>query len=250
MIEPVKAGLQPYTLVVTSCGRFDLLEETLRSFYAHVDVAPHELIVVEDSADEHVRGVVASLGVPARTLVNGGRLGQMQAIDRAYAEVATPLIFHCEDDWLFTRGGFVGESAALLQALPDVSMVGLRPRAELNPLVRQTPMERLGDIAYFRMDPTLHPEYFSHSFNPGLRRLADYTRLGPYAPLGQEPDVSYVFKKAGFRIANLEIPAVQHIGWGRHVDDPKHAPRPQNPIQRLERSIRKRVKRLRRAAGL
>jgi hypothetical protein len=250
MTEAASPSLQPYTLVITSCGRFDLLETTLRSFYSHVDVAPRELIVVEDSADERVREVVGGFGVPARTLVNGGRLGQMQSIDRAYAQVGTPLIFHCEDDWLFTRGGFVRESVALLQALPDVSMVGLRPRAELNPLVRQTPMERLGSITYFRLDPTLHPEYFSHSFNPGLRRLADYARLGPYAPLGQEPDVSYVFKKAGFRIANLEVPAVQHIGWGRHIDDPKHNPRPRNPIQRLERSIRKRVKRLRRAAGL
>jgi hypothetical protein len=250
MSEATSASQQSYTLVVTSCGRFDLLEATLRSFYSHVDVAPHELIVVEDSADENVRQVVDGFGVPARTLVNGGRLGQMQAIDRAYAQVGTPLIFHCEDDWLFTRGGFMRESAALLQALPDVSMVGLRPRAELNPLVRKSPVERLGDIAYFRMDPGLHPEYFSHSFNPGLRRLADYARLGPYAPLGQEPDVSYAFKQAGFRIANLEVPAVQHIGFGRHIDDPMHNPRPRNPIQRLERSIRKRVKRLRRAAGL
>src|SRR5436190_653428 len=104
MIEPASPGLQPYTLVITSCGRFDLLEATLRSFYQHVDVAPHELIVVEDSADEDVRKVVDSIGVPARALVNGGRLGQMQSIDRAYAHIRTPLIFHCEDDWLFTRG--------------------------------------------------------------------------------------------------------------------------------------------------
>ena len=250
MSEPTSPGLHPYTLVVTSCGRFDLLETTLRSFYSHVDVAPQELIVVEDSADERVRDVVDALGVSARTLVNGSRLGQMQSIDRAYAQVGTPLIFHCEDDWLFTRGGFVRESAAVLQAFSDVSMVGLRPRAELNPLVRKSPVEQLDGIAFFRLDPKLHPEYFSHSFNPGLRRQADYARLGPYAPLGHEPDVSYAFKQAGFRIANLEIPAVQHIGSGRHIDDPMHVPRARNPIQRLERSIRKRVKRLRRAAGL
>jgi Glycosyltransferase like family 2 len=240
--------LQPYTLVTTSCGRFDLLEETLRSFYSHVDVAPQELIVVEDSADEQVRKVVDSLGVPARTLVNGDRLGQMRAIDRAYAQVSTPLVFHCEDDWLFTRGGFIRESAALLKALDDVSMVGLRPRSELNPLVRASPVEQLGDIAYFRMDPKLHPEYFSHSFNPGLRRLADYARLGPYAPLGHEADVSYAFKRAGFRIANLEIPAVRHLGAGRHIPDPTQRPRARTALQRLQRSVRKRFKRLRRAA--
>jgi hypothetical protein len=56
-----------------------LLHATLRSFYRHVDVAPQELIVVEDSANEQVCKIVDSIGVPARTLVNGSRLGQMRS---------------------------------------------------------------------------------------------------------------------------------------------------------------------------
>src|SRR5256885_17182996 len=98
MSEPTSPGLPPYTLVVTSCGRFDLLEATLRSFYKHIDVAPQELIVVEDSADEQVRDVVDSFGVPARTLVNGDRLGQMRAIDPAAGQVGPPPIVHCQVD--------------------------------------------------------------------------------------------------------------------------------------------------------
>jgi hypothetical protein len=238
-----------YTLVVTSCCRFDLLEKTLRSFYAHADRAPQELIVVEDSAEELARNIVADLGVPAQTLIRGARLGQMQAIDYAYAKVKTPLIFHCEDDWLFTRGGFIGESARILQARNDVSMVGLRPRSDLNPLVRSSPMEWLGEIGYFTLDPSLHPERFSYSFNPGLRRLADYSRIGPYAPLGEEADVSYAFKTVGYRMAYLEVPAVRHIGYGRHVDDPNFAPRARNLMGRLAKSVRKRAKRLRRLVG-
>lgn len=230
--------MQAYTVVLTSCGRFDLLEQTLRSFYRHVDQAPQELIVVEDSADERARQVVDGLGVPARTLINGDRIGQMRSIDRAYGEVRTPLLFHCEDDWLFTRGGFIGESVAVLEAYPDVSTVLLRRREELNPLVRRTPVEHLGGTAFFRMDPKLHPEYFSHSFNPGLRRLAEYGRIGPYARLGDEADVSYAFKTAGFCVANLEVPAVQHIGYGRHIDDPAQHVRAHTAVQRLKRSAR------------
>jgi hypothetical protein len=238
---------EPYTLVVTSCCRFDLLAKTLSSFYAHVDVAPQELIVVEDSADVTVREVVAGLGVPSQTLVHGARIGQVHAIDHAYAKVKTPLIFHCEDDWLFTRGGFIAESARVLQARREVSMVGLRPRSELNPLIRASPVEWLGELAYFKLDPKLHPEHFSYSFNPGLRRLADYNLLGPYARLGEESDVSYTFKKAGYRIAYLEIPAVTHIGHGRHIDDPNFPRRAHAVIGRLTKSVRKRVKRLRRS---
>jgi hypothetical protein len=238
-----------YTLVVTSCCRFDLLEKTLRSFYAHADVVPQELIVVEDSAEEQVRNVVDALAVPAKTLIRGARLGQLQAIDYAYAHVKTPLIFHCEDDWLFIRSGFLGDSAKILQTRSDVSMVGLRPRSELNPLVRNTAVRWLGEVAYLELDPRMHPEHFSYSFNPGLRRLADYRRLGPYAPLGEESDVSYIFKKAGYHIANLAVPAVRHIGDGRHVDDPNFAPRQRNLLGRLARSAHKRLKRLRRYVG-
>jgi hypothetical protein len=240
---------EAYTLVVTSCCRFDLLEKTLRSFYDVADVAPQELIVVEDSADEQVRNIVDGLGVPAQTLIRGARLGQMQAIDHAYANVKTPLIFHCEDDWFFTRSGFIEESTRILQARSDVSMVGLRPRSELNALIRGSPVKWLDETAYFETDPKLHPERFSYSFNPGLRRLADYCRLGPFAPLGEEADVSYAFKQAGYRIAYLEVPAVTHIGDGRHIDDPNFAPRARTVIDRLAKSIRKRVKRLRRVVG-
>jgi hypothetical protein len=246
LAEMDNRGGDAYTLVVTSCCRFDLLEQTLRSFYTYADVLPEELIVVEDSADEQVRIIVDALGVPAKTLIRGARLGQVYAIDHAYTWVKTPLIFHCEDDWLFTRKGFVSQSAKILKARDDVSMVGLRPRSELNPLVRNTAVQWLGDIAYLELDPKLHPERFSYSFNPGLRRLADYKRLGPFARLGEESDVSYTFKKAGYRIVNLEAPAVRHIGYGRHIDDPNFGPRQRRLMGRLAKSARKRMKRLRR----
>jgi hypothetical protein len=180
-------------------------------------------------------------------IVNEHRLGQMAAIDRAYARVTTPYVFHCEDDWLFDRTGFIAESFAVLLGRPDVSLVGLRPRWELNPLVRNTARETLDGVDFFALDPGLHPEYFSYSFNPGLRRMIDYQAIGPFAPLGHEPDVSFAFKQAGFRIANLEKPAVRHIGDGRHVEDPTMPRKARNMFERLNRSIQKRIKRIRRA---
>ena len=239
----------PYTVVVTSCERFDLLRATLDSLLANLDVRPEKIVVVEDSADEGIRAALQGLDAPLEIIVNGARVGQMPSIDRAYATVTTPYVFHCEDDWAFSRSGFVAESYRVLEARPDVSMVGLRPRAELNPLVRETPKETVGGVEVFVLDPSLHPEYFSYSFNPGLRRMSDYARVGPFAPLGHEPDVSYAFKKAGFRIANLETPAVRHIGDGRHVEDPTQPPKAKTFGQKLRRSIQKRVKRLQRAFG-
>ena len=235
-----------YSVVITSCGRFDLLRATLASLLPNLDVRPQKIIIVEDLCDPAVESVAAEFDGDFEILVNDVKLGQIASIDRAYRAVSTPYIFHCEDDWEFFRSGFITESAALLQHVDKVSMVGLRPREELNPLIRKLPAERTDRVDFFQYDPALHPEYFSYSFNPGLRRLRDYEKIGPFAPLGHEPDISYVFKKAGFRMAGLENPAVRHIGWGRHIQDPYQPVRSKRLIARLRKSASKRVKRIKR----
>ncbi|MEO0398369.1 MAG: glycosyltransferase family A protein [Pseudomonadota bacterium] len=240
------APLTPFTIVVTSCGRFDLLERTMRSLYAHLDEAPARTIIVEDSGDDAVSDALSDVGAPHEIefLINRPQLGQMAAIDRAYAMVRTPFIFHCEDDWEFFRTGFIGESRAVLDHHGDVSLVSLRARDALNPLLRDLPDQSDAGLQYFLADPARHPEYFSYTFNPGLRRLADALQIGPFAALGYEPDVSYAFKKAGFREAHLSDPAVRHIGDERHVDDPFAPKRPRSALGRLKRSASKRMKRL------
>jgi GT2 family glycosyltransferase len=239
--------MQAYSVVITSCGRFDLLRATLASLLPRLEPGPESIIIVEDSGDHGVREVCAGFQGRFNILVNETKLGQIASIDRAYQTVTTPYIFHCEDDWEFFRGGFVEESARLLERFPEVSMVGLRARDDLNPLMRDVPGEIADGIAFFRYDPAKHPEYFSHSFNPGLRRLGDYQRIGPYAPLGHEPDISYAFKRQGFRMAGLENAAVRHIGWDRHVDDPYQPKRSRNILNRLKKSVAKRIKRLARS---
>lgn len=238
-----------YTIVVTSCGRFDLLRETLQSLFKHLDQPAARAIVIEDSGDEAVRAAVDGLGMPIEVLINRPQLGQMKALDKVYALVDTPYAFHCEDDWEFFRSGFIAESLAILKARADVSMIGLRPRSEINTLVREMPVERLGALEYFTYDPALHPEYFSYSFNPGMRRVGDIRAMGSLAAIGYEPDVSYAFKQKGFRMANLQDPAVRHLGDGRHVEDPTLPKKARTPWAKLKRSIEKRVKRWRRAQG-
>ena len=240
-----------YSVVITSCGRFDLLRATLASLLPNLDVRPQKIVIVEDSCDPAVNTVAAEFDGNFEILVNDVKLGQIASIDRAYKTVSTPYIFHCEDDWEFFRSGFITESVDLLERIPSISMVSLRPREELNPLVRNLPAEQIGGLNFFRYDPSLHPEYFSYSFNPGLRRLQEYEKLGPFAPLGHEPDISYAFKKAGFRMAGLENPAVKHIGWGRHIEDPYQPKRASGVLARWKKSAAKRIKRVKRkVAGI
>ncbi len=235
-----------YTLVVTSCGRFDLLRITLSTLRDSLDIPPARVIVTEDSGNAAVHDVVAPIFPQAKILVNAIRLGQLASIDNAYRFVETPFILHCEDDWQFSGEGFLADSHVLLEEFPEISLVSLRSRTEVNRRIRNAPALRHGSVNYFRADPKLHPEYFGYSFNPGLRRLSDYRRVGPFADYYGERQISYCFKVLGYTTAYLEPACVTHIGDGRHVNDPTTKRRSRNVAGRFLHSCRLRADRVHR----
>ncbi len=223
-----------YSVVLTSCGRFDLLRQTVESFLRFADIPPTQFIIVEDSGDEKVREVLADLDFEFDFIINRPKLGQAAAIDAGYAKVNTPFIFHCEDDWLFFRSGFIAESFMLLQKFPKGSVVLLRGRDERKQLLT-LPYEKYEDILFFCTYPKLHEKFFGYSYNPGLRRLADYKRIAPIADIGGEELVSWVFKQLGFYSVHLEIPAVVHLGWGQTTLEQ----RPKTFFAKLQYKIKK-----------
>ncbi len=95
--------------MLTSCGRFDLLAECLSSFLTHNDAYVSRYIVIEDSGDTTIAERVRKFDLPIEVLINDPPQGQIASIDRAYTSITTPYIFHCEDDWRFTRSGFIEE---------------------------------------------------------------------------------------------------------------------------------------------
>ena len=209
-----------YAVVLTSCGRFDLLAKTAGSLLAHLDWPPAQFIVTEDSGDERVREVLSQFNAPFDIVVNRPKLGQAASIDLAYARVKTPLVFHCEDDWEFFRGGFLSESLPVLSAFPAATAVCLRGRAQ-NARFQNLPAERLDGVRFFRARSDSPGDLHGYSYNPGLRRIADWRRVGPFADIGGEGDVSWLFKMLGCATAHLESPAVRHLGDTRHVADAK-----------------------------
>ena len=99
--SPLAPAIIPGTVTVciTSCGRLDLLAETLRSFRAFNTGGNY--ILSEDSTDAVVIAEAQRL-YPEMTILSGpDRLGLMGSIDRLYSSVQTPYIFHLEDDWVF-----------------------------------------------------------------------------------------------------------------------------------------------------
>lgn len=211
--------LQDTTIVLTSCKRPDVLAQTLQSITARDLSAVKSIIVIEDSDDPRIAAVVADClaGVPHLFLQNEQNLGQIASIDRAYGQVDTPYIFHCEDDWVFPTSLFIQESRAVLDAQPDIHAVMLRDWAEAHDAQNRAAKTTIAAVPVRVADPKDHRRWGSFSFNPGLRRLSDYTAHAPYARIGPERDLSLYYKLRGYRLAYLEAGDVCHIGF-----DPTH----------------------------
>jgi hypothetical protein len=224
------------TVVITSCGRLDLLERTISSFLSYNSYPIVSYVIVEDSGDLHVASLLRErYGGSFNILFNEQHLGQIASIDRAYATVATPYIFHCEDDWLFHRSRFLEESLSVLGTDPQIATVSLRDLWDTNGHPPERPRYLTPDGVCFRHMSRhyLSPRGFiwrGFSFNPGLRRTADYQRLGSYAVvlkergmascfegLPQESAIGECYHQLGYYAAILEQGAVEHIGYGRHV---------------------------------
>lgn len=208
-----------YTLVVTACGRDDLLRMTLESFYEHADEVPREAVVIEDS-DAPMPEFLADDAWRQRGLKwlsNGGRRGQLFSINRAYAEVRTELLMHGEDDWLFVRRTPIAESAAILARYPRVFTVGMRGAAG-QPLCSATEIDPAA--AFMLVQPYWMGVWGGLTFNFGLRRMADYLRIGSYsrhASRGEpyEAKLSKMMLDMGYRIADFGEEIARHIGDGR-----------------------------------
>ena len=230
------------TVVLTSCGRFDLLEETVASFLRHFDT--DRILIADDAGDAAAAAGFGAKVPQAEMRVNAPKLGQMRSIDALYASVQTPYVVHLEDDWKFTGGVDLDKVVHFLEARPDVSVVciGYRFDERFKHSARKT---TLGGIDYWVWDLDAHPKWFSYSFNPSVGRLALWREIGPYARFATEEGLSQFAKGRGMRIA-LVIPSLaEHIGDERHAEDPFQPKRAKTPIERLKRSIAKRWERIR-----
>jgi hypothetical protein len=226
------------TVVVTSCGRQDLLERTIASFLRFNSASIERFIVVEDGSGEpNLTLQTRYSGDSFLWLATGTRVGQIRAIDAAYQYVRTPYIFHCEDDWEFYAGGFIELSQRVLEEHSRWLQVQIRAVDDLHghPLVDQ---EYSSGPARYRVlqhdwDAGYFGTWHGFAFNPGLRRLADYERLGSYAqvvtfdpdrPWEAERQIGVEYKARGFYTTVLTNNDgkgyVRHIGENRHVDSP------------------------------
>ena len=219
--------------VLTSCGRQDLLEKTLDSFFACNAYPIAQTIIVEDGPQEANSGLMQKYRDDTITwLSTDQRVGQIAAIDYAYSFVEQPYIFHLEDDWQFYRGEFVEKSLTILEALPDCLQVWIRALHDTNRTPISTEPETIQGVAFQRVRSGYLGKWHGFSFNPGLRRTRDYDRLGKFAwhvqydpgdPDTSEWQISALYQKLNLFAVILSDNGgkgyVRHLGFGRRVID-------------------------------
>jgi GT2 family glycosyltransferase len=115
------------TVVITTCGRTDLLEKTLISFYKFNTYPINKVVIVEDSGiSQNFETVKTIVQDNLEIIVNETNEGQIPSIDKAYATVETDYIFHCEEDWEFFHSGFIEKSFEILDQDSKIFTVWLR----------------------------------------------------------------------------------------------------------------------------
>ncbi len=122
------SDLSDVTLVITSCGRFDLLKQTIESFDKYNSYPIKEVVVMENSGDKSIYSVIPEHWLPyCEIILNNPKLGQIKSIDLAYSKVKTNYIFHCEDDWLFYRDRFIEDSFIALKSDENIPQTFANP---------------------------------------------------------------------------------------------------------------------------
>lgn len=227
------------TVCVTSCGRLDLLADTLASFRAHNLGGLY--ILSEDSTDKDVIAEATRRYPTFKILSGQTRLGLMGSIDRLYGAVETPFIFHLEDDWMFDGPVNWDAAIALLKADEKIANVCVRAFDEIKPKYRARSDARTVAGAQFQvMRTNAHPEFFGWSSNPGLIRTSLYHSYRPFGRMLHD-QMSGAIKKDGRTVAYLKPGVARHIGRGRSVVDPKMPERPKSRPKKWLRAIKKQL---------
>lgn len=208
---------------MTSCNRFDLLKPTLESFLDFNTYPIEHYIFIEDTEKikqlESVIKQFPEVYKKSTLLFNEPKLGQIKSIDRAYSYVKTDYIFHCEEDWEFYKKGFIENSITILENKPKIINVWLRELDDTNKHPVETEVFNFKNLSY-RMIKTNHLDtWHGFTFNPAVKRLADYKKLGQYQSVGHEAEIGQFYYDLGFKACIFLDGYVKHLGWHRRVLD-------------------------------
>lgn len=202
--------MKDITLVLTSCGRFDLLDRTLASIGSSTLSSLSSKIIIDDSGNASAKDYFSKYDSSWKIIINEENLGQPKSVDKAYSFVTTPYIFHCEDDWHFDSVP-LEECLDVLNSREDLLQVTFRqscPHPEED--IQLTP----SGTPYRLKVSGWRGQWYGFSYNPSVFRKAAYEEIKPYSGV-LEQNISKLYYDKGYRSASLVNKTYHHIGEGR-----------------------------------
>jgi hypothetical protein len=236
------------TFFLTSCKRHDLLRICLETFEQYNTCPIERGIIIEDSDMDisWCKDVLKS--IPNLELINtGGRQGQVRNIDRCYATIDTKYVFHCEDDFTFTRAGFVEASLKVLEAEPmciNVWLTGYEKEWEAPGRNHLPPDHRqfnLDGVTYWNVKSYVSGEEgLGFTFQPSVHRIGDWRSVGGYENLiksyapwanmfdgGQtERNIARYYINQGYHTRMFAGPNDNEEGYVYNTGQTRHVPLP------------------------
>ena len=202
------------TLCLTIGRRPDLLRLTLESLKG---LPQTPILAINDFGDEETNAVFREKCPNGRLIEPGHHLGHHRAVDLMYSHVDTPYIFHCEDDWRFSRTDFLQDALKILEADTKVSSVHFRATDDI-PLEdtarARISTETINGISIENLSAA-HNEWYGFSFNPHVAKKLLWHELGEFSKFKKERHVSRLLKSQKRYMAFLMPEACRHIGDGR-----------------------------------
>ena len=210
------------SFVITSCGRLDLLDKTLESFFKFNSYKFQDLFLIEDPVDENIyKKVKKKWGGKLDITFNQTKKGQIKSIEEIYKKITTPYVFHCEDDWMYTRGNFIEESLEILKTDPKIIQVWLESEsAEKFGIFEFGPVITYNKLDFKKVSPKDGWEWGFFSFRPGVKRMSDYHLINGYEGFFNEIDIGLKYKEKGYYTVVFENPSIVDLGENRGCDDP------------------------------
>jgi hypothetical protein len=211
------------SFVLTSCGRLELLNRTLDSFFKYNTYKFQKLYLTEDSVNKKVyKEIKRKWSDKIELMFNKKKRGQIKSIVDVYNLIKTPYVFHCEDDWIYTRKDFIEESLKILEYDEKIIQVWLESRESASRLdvFNYGPLKKYKGIGFRKVFCKPGWEWGYFSFRPGVKRMKDYHTIGGYEKYKNELDIGVSYKKLGYYTVIIEKPAVEDIGLDQTIFDP------------------------------
>jgi hypothetical protein len=229
------------TIAITSCGRYKLLQKTIQSLQQSIDITQYKKIITEDSRDKNhiqqMKKANESWFLRWRRIIytwwsnkKNPWESHKSALEALYNAIDTTYVFHCEDDWYFTRMKFnyLELSKAILEKNHSIGIISLRNRFQKTENNIWLSSKKIKEIyfsnesyLYFwfhciRLNPYTNTQEF-YTLNPWLRRTTESKKIIIWHEKNvDEWKMWERYKSMWLFTVNLEPPIVEHIWWLRN----------------------------------